>query len=50
IAGYSIGANEGFIYCRAEYALAIHPTVITFASIFLISNSSNIACITSLAI
>ncbi len=24
IAGYSIGANEGFIYCRAEYALAIH--------------------------
>jgi NADH-quinone oxidoreductase subunit F len=24
IAGYAIGANEGFIYCRAEYALAIH--------------------------
>lgn len=23
IAGYSIGANEGFIYCRAEYPLAI---------------------------
>jgi len=24
IAGYGIGANEGLIYCRAEYALAIH--------------------------
>lgn len=23
IAGYAIGVNEGFIYCRAEYALAI---------------------------
>lgn len=24
IAGYAIGANEGIIYCRAEYPLAIH--------------------------
>lgn len=24
IAGYAIGANEGVIYCRAEYPLAIH--------------------------
>jgi len=24
IAGYAIGANQGYIYCRAEYPLAIH--------------------------
>ena len=24
IAGYAIGADEGYIYCRAEYPLAIH--------------------------
>ncbi len=26
IAGYTIGANQGFIYCRAEYPLAIERT------------------------
>jgi len=24
VAGYAIGANQGYIYCRAEYPLAIH--------------------------
>ncbi|MDR9757817.1 MAG: hypothetical protein RJR35_14085 [Thermoanaerobacterales bacterium] len=26
IAGYAVGANQGFIYCRAEYPLAIRRT------------------------
>lgn len=31
IAGYAMGANEGIIYCRAEYPLAIHRLEIAMA-------------------
>lgn len=31
IAGYAMGANEGVIYCRAEYPLAIHRLEIAMA-------------------
>ncbi len=31
IGGYAIGANEGVIYCRAEYPLAIHRLEIAMA-------------------
>jgi NADH-quinone oxidoreductase subunit F len=31
IAGYAIGASEGYIYCRAEYPLAVHRLEIAIA-------------------
>ncbi len=31
IAGYAIGAHDGYIYCRAEYPIAIHRLTIALA-------------------
>ncbi|HOK09648.1 MAG TPA: NADH-quinone oxidoreductase subunit NuoF [Candidatus Hydrogenedens sp.] len=34
IAGYTIGANHGYVYCRAEYPLAIHRLEIAIKQLY----------------